>query len=897
MDKRTLIYLDAQGYEISHTDILDTPISGDSLSPKTVFAETLHFEDRHVFEQALELARLQKHAKVIVRELHCNITWELSIFWLAHHQEFALSKLEAPQAIYSSEELLQTSSLRILPGISWSADVRGNITHIGENWTSSRGRLARTALGLGWLDSIIPEDRDRVYRRWMHSVTTGEPYETSFRCRTGDDTYRLQHAHSEAVRDSNGKIIAWAGVTFDIDEQRKNIEQHEIFRSLAENSSDYIIITDPVGKVLYLNDVCREALGFARHEDINATHFIDLFAIVDQTDTVNTILPSSGNDERRSASLRFINRSTQMPTPVSCKSFPLRNSLGEFIGSAVVGSDIRERQRYEQGLQVLAASAPAFIDNLDRSHTLRSIAKSVTEHFATFCVIDIINDDDEFERIAFAHRDIMRDEALDFRAPQLPNLPREHFIKRTMLDGESSVSIVDDEWIAKASISEERAAHLRSLDFDSIICVPIRGQDGKILGAFSFGLSKRDFGRYYDSQDIIFAEELARRAGLALSNASIFERERRIALTFQEQALPTTLPDFLGLHLSAEYRPGKSEARVGGDWYDAFPLHDGRLTIIVGDVVGNGLHAAAVMNRLRQAMQTAALINPDPNFILDAGDRMLQLHDPDMYATAIAAIYDPITRIVTFALAGHPGPVVVDWNRSVRQHSVPGLLLGLRTELKEYATGSIVLQPGDMLVFYTDGITEMNRDPMQGQKNLEKILAKIEIVAAENAAKALVEAVLASQPAEDDIAVFVLRVDGLLTSGGCSLYYHDIHLAQHARRLFMQLLEAQSIAFADPLAAEIVFGELLSNVARHAPGPVRIELHCTDREAILSIADSGVGYTLETGLPEDSSESKRGLFLIQAFARKAHVERLNDMTVTTVTLDLENAKPSLMHRS
>lgn len=140
--------------------------------------------------------------------------------------------------------------------------------------------------------------------------------------------------------------------------------------------------------------------------------------------------------------------------------------------------------------------------------------------------------------------------------------------------------------------------------------------------------------------------------------SSAYKHERRVAQRFQKAALPRSLPRVPGLTFGAFYRPGMDEAQVGGDWYDALQLADGRVLISIGDVCGSGLDAAVAMASVRQVFRGAAQINPDPGVLLDAAHRTLRAENQDSLVTAFVAIFDPITSLLTYALAGHPRPLL-----------------------------------------------------------------------------------------------------------------------------------------------------------------------------------------------------------------------------------------------
>ena len=151
----------------------------------------------------------------------------------------------------------------------------------------------------------------------------------------------------------------------------------------------------------------------------------------------------------------------------------------------------------------------------------------------------------------------------------------------------------------------------------------------------------------------------ARRLSKKLKTVShAYRHERRVAQRFQKAALPRALPRVPGLTFGAFYRPGMDEAQIGGDWYDALQLSDGRVLFSIGDVCGSGLDAAVAMASVRQVFRGAAHINPEPAMLLDAAHRTLHAENPDSLVTAFVGVFDPITSLLTYASAGHPRPLL-----------------------------------------------------------------------------------------------------------------------------------------------------------------------------------------------------------------------------------------------
>ncbi len=540
-----------------------------------------------------------------------------------------------------------------------------------------------------------------------------------------------------------------------------------MFAALVENSTDFIGLCTLDGAGVYVNEAGRRLLEMGAL-DVRATKLTDYFVPEDLPYVEQVILPGLKRDGRWTGDFRFRNFRTGEAVPVRYNLFCVRDPrTGEPAAIATVSPDIGERTRSERRLRTLVDAGAALSHSLDYAQTLANLADLVVRTSATFCVIDV------FEAEPGGARTIRQLAAVHAERAKRPLMTRlqafvpaaehlAHPVAQALQDGSSSlVAAVDDAWIDRIAVLPGHAGVLRELGLRSLLTVPLVA-GGEVVGALTCGLGDEagppaGRPRSYDAEDLFFVEELGRRAGAAIENARRYERERRIAMSLQAASLPRTLPRVDHLHLDAEYRPGKEEATIGGDWYDAFMIDDGRIVLTIGDVLGNGLDAAITMTKLRQAMQSAAMVVPDPNVMLDVADKTLRMHDPDGYATALAAIFDPRTQITTFASAGHPGPVRRAADGRIEEFSSPGLLLGLRTGA-DHAIRDVMTLPGSTLVFFTDGLTEATRDIDEGHRRLHAALALPEVVQDPHPARAIVEAVLAGEPASDDVAVLVAKV-------------------------------------------------------------------------------------------------------------------------------------------
>ncbi len=534
----------------------------------------------------------------------------------------------------------------------------------------------------------------------------------------------------------------------DIDTRHSASSHIDLTASLIEHNPSFVGIASGDGRLLYVNPAGRALTGLdaaARVPDLFAPDDLPFFREVIQTELLR--------NARWNGPFRFRGASAPIAVDLTLYHLPkLPNDATAAI--AIIAVEATERRRSDQRLRTLLDAGAMLTSAFDPARTFADLTELIVRTLATVCVVELFDDavatQERSKRVASFHID----RAWRARAGQLPALATG--------DGSSTlVTEVDDSWIARHALSAGEAATLRAMHIRSLISVPLVA-GGEIVGSLMCALGEEAVPRpglppAYDAEDLFFLEELGRRAGRTIETARLYERERRIAETLQAASLPTSLPSTPAYHIDAEYRPGRAEATIGGDWFDAFELVDGRVVLTVGDVLGNGLHAAVTMTKLRQAMQSAAMVRAVPNVMLDVADRTLRMHAPEGYATALAAIYDPATQTTTIASAGHPGPAIRTGDGTIREYVSSGLLLGLR-DGSDDASVDIPTPPGSLLVFFTDGLTEATRDVDEGQRRLFAALAEADVIVSDRPARAIVESVLRGENAGDDIAVLTMRV-------------------------------------------------------------------------------------------------------------------------------------------
>ncbi len=246
------------------------------------------------------------------------------------------------------------------------------------------------------------------------------------------------------------------------------------------------------------------------------------------------------------------------------------------------------------------------------------------------------------------------------------------------------------------------------------VAVPLAAKH-RVIGALTFFFAT---ARAFADGDWGFLRALAQQCAQAIERARLYEHEHRVAEALQRAFLPAGLPEVPGIGIDAHYVPGAAEADVGGDWYDVFELADGRIALSVGDVVGRGLQAAAVMGQARQAIRTVAWEDHTPASVLHRAGRVLTLaYKGETMATAVFGVLDPVALTITYACAGHPAPLLGTPDGRVETLPAGGVPLGIEHGGAP-PVWTIPLPRGSRLVLYTDGLILSTRDPAQGEAAL-----------------------------------------------------------------------------------------------------------------------------------------------------------------------------------
>lgn len=425
-------------------------------------------------------------------------------------------------------------------------------------------------------------------------------------------------------------------------------------------------------------------------------------------------------------------------------------------------SDLRRLRNDADYMRFLIAAGELLSSSLDYRNTLRNVCKAAVQTVADICLLDLGAGSD-VERVSAAHQDDGEtggSATLHEYLHSDPGRPA-HPVCKVLDSGQPFLApVIDNAWIARNAASAKHAELMRRLNYRSMIVVPIRSQIWGIAGALTL-VRTGDAATPYDEDALVFAQDLGRRCGIAIGKARLHSQTVDIAERLQRAALPATLPSLPDLRLDALYEPADAALLVGGDWYDVFELKNGDIGISVGDVSGHGIESAAQMSSIRNAIRMALVMETDLGKVLEDAD-FLFAHEvpPGTFCTALAAIFNRKTGTMTIASAGHPSPLM--WTRGritpLIRESSPPLGTGVLSR-KDVRVERIKLEPGCTIVFYTDGLTEWLRTPVEGEADLS---AALEDTATRNAAKpaqAIRNACIRGAHA-DDVAILVVRYEG-----------------------------------------------------------------------------------------------------------------------------------------
>ncbi|MCF2532237.1 ATP-binding SpoIIE family protein phosphatase [Yinghuangia soli] len=411
----------------------------------------------------------------------------------------------------------------------------------------------------------------------------------------------------------------------------------------------------------------------------------------------------------------------------------------------------------------------------------------------------------------------------------------------------------------QAPVAEDPAA----LPVRSYLCVPVVNRDGEALGSFAFAHSKPDIFTERDEQ---LALGIAAQAAAAIENARLYRSVRDTAVRLQRSLLPPELPDIDTLEIACRYLPGARGSQVGGDWFDVIPLSAGRVALVIGDVMGRGLAAAAVMGQLRTAVRAYAVMDLPPAQVMRHLNRLMGgMGGEDQITTCVYAVYDPGHDSIRWSNAGHLPPALISASGEVRLLDDDlGVPLGVDGTMFEDA--EVVFGASDRLLLYTDGLVE--RHDVSLTERLHLFTAAMGGVAlnpdgVQDTCDRLLGGMLTGRE-HDDVALLLVRAQAGRERAAALELPPTPRAAREAREFVRSVLLGWRLgALVDGACS--VATELVANAVEHARTPMELRLRHRPGRLVVQVADHDgrLPRRLSAG---EGDERHRGLMIVAALA-------------------------------
>jgi PAS domain S-box-containing protein len=483
-------------------------------------------------------------------------------------------------------------------------------------------------------------------------------------------------------------------------EQRMSV----IMNALAEA----VTIRGPDDHIIYANQAALDRLGFASVEQLRAADPHALMADYESTGEHGEAirmedLPSVRvlrGEQPEPLLMRSVHRSTGAEQWVLLKATPVYDASGSLEAAVTIIEEVTDSTRSALRMEFLARAGQVLASSLDYQETLRNVAGLAVPQIADWCAVDLFDDEGRRESVAVAHSDPSKLKVAErLREFEPEELDPEQGLGRVRRTGEPMLySEIPDELLVQAAVDEEHLELLRAVGMRSALLMPMTAR-GRTIGALT--LVSAESGRGFGEGDLEFARQIADRATLAVENARLYTERASVARTLQRSLLPEALPEIPGWEIAALYRPAGHGNEVGGDFYDIWEV-DGDWLVMIGDVTGKGVAAAAVTSLVRHTARAAADYDPRPAQILERVDAALKRGRAMPICTALCVRLSE--GRATAAAGGHPLSLLLS-AQGVREVGEPGTLLGAFEEVRRPET-SFVVAPGDTLVLITDGVTD-----------------------------------------------------------------------------------------------------------------------------------------------------------------------------------------------
>jgi PAS domain S-box-containing protein len=529
--------------------------------------------------------------------------------------------------------------------------------------------------------------------------------------------------------------------------------------------AEAVTVRDRDGDLIYANRPALEVMGLETFEELRSRSSRSImgdYMVEDEHGAPLTLddVPSMKlmhNQPAEPLLMRVVDRETGKAWWRLLKAAPIRDDGGSVIAAVTVIEDVTAVKTAEVRTRVLAESGRVLASSLDYEQTLENVARAAVPAVADFCAVDLFDEALSREHAISVHRDSRRQLLLERVRHLEPSQPEPTTaVYRVLRTGAAELlSDIDDEFLSTMARSPKHLALLRALEIRSVLLVPMRVPT-RTVGVMT--LVTAESRRRLTDDDLGLAEQLGRRAAVAVENARLHTTLASVAEILQRSLLPDELPEVPGWELASLYRPAGSDARidVGGDFYEFFAT-DAGWSCLVGDVTGKGVTAAALTALMRHGARFASRFEPDPAAILSRLDEELRQHADTALCSALCAALH--AEGIEISSAGHPPALIVTPGGGVREAPTAGPLLGAFDDAW-WPQENVDLSADDLVLLYTDGVVETpGRQDRFGSERLRSLLAEVAGASPQEVLDRLEAGLDAfrSGPRRDDVVALAMR--------------------------------------------------------------------------------------------------------------------------------------------
>ena len=771
-----------------------------------------------------------------------------------------------------------TSSIEVLDALPFAvvlADGSGRITAWNDAAEILYGHVRGDVLGHQLAEVLFDADDRSSAASLLTAAAGGATWSGDRRIRRRDGVLLVSSFRATPVGTGAVAWIATDGMDQGLAEQERSVllSAERAARDTAEEALglvEAIVGSAPVGIAVFDLDLryVRVNDAFAALSGMPAATHVGARA-----GEVLELPPAFGADLRRvvTTGRTILDRAIALDDAAGSRHFtisyyPVRTTTGVLVGAGATVVDVTEAKRSEaerasllqraetaqERLAVLATASTVLTTTMEVEELLSRLAGVLAPAAADWCVIQLHEADGSLEHVVVSHRD--RD-----AADQLVGHLRasDGFAESVRAGQASRLTDGELERLCGPGLRGRPAPR-------SGVLVPIDWR-GHVLGGL---LLAGDDGRQTDDDDFDLAVEVAHRAALAISNARAFQQEHRIAESLQRALLPSSLPSVPGLELTVRYLAASDRASVGGDWYDAIDFGEGRVGIVIGDVVGHDIEATTMMGQLRNALRAYACEEHEhPARAVARLDRLvdsLRLSP----ATCVFGVLDTAAAELSWSNAGHLPPLLLRGGQATYLTDGLGVILGV-TSGAGAREATVALEAGDVLMLYTDGLVERRGESLTTSLDrLARVAASLEVADSGDLCDAvLAELLPPSAVRDDDVALLVVRVrTGDETEATHRLDLPDDMSSPALARGFTAGVLARA-GWSDAIdTAVLLVSELVTNAMRHGHPPCSLGIRFVDDATVeLFVEDAGE----QLPQPREAKEldqDGRGLLLVDVLA-------------------------------